>query len=477
MPGIAIALISFLILPMTDPQSPSPPSSPQATSTESPENHQPDAPNRKAETSADNLFDKTIVSALNSFSSLLFIYAWGATLAIAVLAFSVSYYKASNWLNRGRELGKAAANSCVDEQFQLDIDTFTHEPTAAPTASPGANQNGETNSNASAEPPETEPGTVAESAGTGVGLDRDLYTALVRRQTLSVEQLALIEESVNLQTAVDTLEADLTRLASSLEPSLNNPGGGEVQTTGGNNNNQQTPTAGVAADIARLEADLTDKQATQQRLQEKINEREQALKKIDVALRNLGIPRISVAEMIRLKKQNDTIQQRIYVHYDIIRNYYGIHQAGSVGAALALLLASAVLIFITGDIWEGKIQKNPHLILPLILFGGTYILCLNLPKVLSAEEIYQTNLTQYIGYVNLEQEICTVLATERFVGDSDQPDTLKEIEFNRLIHSVERRMQGLNSRTMTSNVEAIDRLRFNLESLNYPRKDENPEAN
>jgi len=211
-----------------------------------------------------------------------------------------------------------------------------------------------------------------------------------------------------------------------------------------------------------LEADLTDKQAAQQRLQEKINEREQALKKIDVALRNLGIPRISVAEMIRLKKQNDTIQQRIYVHYDSIRNYYGIHQAGSVGAALALLLASAVLIFITGDIWEGKIQKNPHLILPLILFGGTYILCLNLPKVLSAEEIYQTNLTQYIGYVNLEQEICTVLTTERFVGDSDQPDTLKEIEFNRLIHSVERRMQGLNSRTMTSNVEAIDRLRFNL---------------
>ena len=62
--------------------------------------------------------------------------------------------------------------------------------------------------------------------------------------------------------------------------------------------------------------------------------------------------------MIRLKKQNDTIQQRIYVHYDIIRNYYGIHQAGSVGAALALLLASAVLIFITGDIWEGKIQKK-----------------------------------------------------------------------------------------------------------------------
>ncbi|MBD2114882.1 MULTISPECIES: hypothetical protein [Cyanophyceae] len=319
-----------------------------------------------------------VSEASKNLSGKIFLGAWFATLAIAGITFSLSYLKASNWLNRGKEIGEKSQQSCVQRHFQGMIPSMS------------------------------------EAEGSIESVRRD---AIAQRQEINTRRLELVTKRNTLQTEPQDQEA---------------------------------------ADISQFQKQL-DKENI-------------ALKELDKILRDLGIPKISIGEVNQLWEQDQAIQKRIHVHYDITRTFYATHQAGSVGAALALLFGSIVLIFISGDIWEGKIKNNPGLVFPLILFGSTYVLFLNLPTVLSAEEIYQTNLTQYIGYINLEEEICTVLATERFVGDLDQPGTIQAIEFNRLVHSVEKRMRELNTRTISSDVRAIDSLRLDLDALSYPRK-------
>lgn len=333
-----------------------------------------------------------VSEASKNLSGKIFLGAWVATLAIAVITFSLSYLKASNWLDRGREISESknapTKTSCVQRHFRGMLPSL----------------------------PDPYPNDQANAEDSLEKLRRE---AIAQRQEINTRRLALVTQRNTLQT--------------------------EPQNQG-------------SADSSQF--------------QKQLDEENKKLNELDKTLRDLGMPKISIGEVTQLNEQTQAIQKRIYVHYDITRTFYATHQAGSVGAALALLFGSIVLIFISGDIWEGKIKNNPGLVFPLILFGSTYVLFLNLPTVLSAEEIYQANLAQYIGYINLEEEICTVLATERFVGDPDQPGTIQEIQFNRLVHSVEQRMRELNTRTINSDVGAIDRLRLDLDALSYPRKSE-----
>ncbi|MBD2106277.1 hypothetical protein [Nodosilinea sp. FACHB-13] len=372
-----------------------------------------------------------VSEASKNLSGKIFLGAWFATLAIAALTFSFSYLKASNWLNRGQEIGAIkngraqgqAQLSCVQRHFQGMLPSML-------------------NSNSS------------DAANGEESLRNSRLGAINQRQEISADRLVLETQRNTLQNEIQNLGA--------AAPSQNNTSEATSQLQ---KEEEKEKEKKKKEEKEKKTADLVT-------VEQKIKERDNRLNELDKLLRILGVPKISMGEVTQLSEQDQAIQDRIYVHYDITRTFYATHQAGSVGASLALLFGSIVLIFISGDIWEGKIKSNPGLVFPLILFGSTYVLFLNLPAVLSAEEIYQANLTQYVGYVNLEEEICTVLATERFVGDSNQPGTIQAIEFNRLVHSVEQRMRALNTRTISSDVGAIDRLRLDLDALSYPRKSE-----
>ncbi|MBD1875780.1 hypothetical protein H6F75_20050 [Nodosilinea sp. FACHB-131] len=405
-----------------------------------------------------------VSEASKNLSGKIFLGAWFATLAISGITFSISYLKASDWLNRGKEIGESrnalnrgketgesrnilnlgeigerrngqAQTSCVQRHFQGMLPDV-----------PNPNPSGVANAEESlGSLPSSVPNPSSNAAAnTEESLETLRRKAIAQRQEINTRKLELITQRNTLQAS-----------------------------TPSQSNNSATPSLSQA-ELAKLPdaAELVQKAklAALAAVEGNIKTEDRNLAELDNIQRELGIPKISMGEVTQLSEQDQAIQDRIYVHYDIARTFYATHQAGSVGASLALLFGSIVLIFITSDIWEGKIKNNPGLVFPLILFGSTYILFLNLPTVLSAEEIYQANLAQYVGYINLEEEICTVLATERFVGDSDQPGTIQKIEFNRLVHSVEQRMRELNTRTITSNVGAIDSLRFDLDALSYPRK-------
>lgn len=207
-------------------------------------------------------------------------------------------------------------------------------------------------------------------------------------------------------------------------------------------------------------------------LQREIKLSEGKIQLIEASLGELGFSKVSTPEILRLSNQISVIQKRILLHHDITRWFYAFSEAFAVSASLSLLGGSISLFLVTKDGWDEINKKKPLLLSALFTFGGFYILSLNLPRVLSTEDNFKLNLAQYIGYVNLEGEICTALATERFDGTPESPDTISEVEFNRLIYSVERKMQQLNARNVSPNISAIEGFIFNLDSLDIPAKKE-----
>jgi hypothetical protein len=211
-----------------------------------------------------------------------------------------------------------------------------------------------------------------------------------------------------------------------------------------------------------------------QEIDQKIKQIDIKIKEIDSTLKGLGIPRISIPEFLRINHQMDLIQKRIYTHYNVVRLYYATSTTLAILASISLLGGSVLLFVVTKDGWNEVSKNQKHLVVSLFVFAGFYVFCLNLPAVLSAERIYESNLAQYIGYTNLEGEICTVLATERFFGTPENPEVITEVEFNRLIHSVEREMRRLNTHNLSPNLAAIEGFTFTLDSLDIPRKPDEP---
>jgi hypothetical protein len=221
-----------------------------------------------------------------------------------------------------------------------------------------------------------------------------------------------------------------------------------------------------------LKTEEADNTAAIAEIDNQIKEINESIQEIDSTLKGLGIPRISIPEFLRINNQMDLIQKRIYTHYNVVRLYYALSTALAVSASVSLLGGSIILFLITKDGWKEVSEKQRHVVSSLFIFAGFYIFCLNLPAVLSADRIYESNLSQYVGYTNLEGYICTVLATERFYSTPENPDVITTVEFNRLIHSIEREMQKLNTHNLAPNLAAIERFTFTLDSLELPRKQE-----
>jgi hypothetical protein len=207
-------------------------------------------------------------------------------------------------------------------------------------------------------------------------------------------------------------------------------------------------------------------------INKEIEQVDRDIKEIELTLKGLGIPKISIPEFLRINNQMDLIQKRIYTHFNVVRLYYTISTAFAISASVSLLGGSILLFLITKDGWKDVSQNRKYMAHSLFICAGFYVFFLNLPAVLSAERIYESNLAQYVGYTNLEGEICTVLATERFFGTPENPEVITEVEFNRLIHSVEREMRKLNTHNLSPNFSAIEGFVFDLDSLEIPRKEE-----
>ncbi|MGP1382889.1 MAG: hypothetical protein ACTS2F_04970 [Thainema sp.] len=243
-------------------------------------------------------------------------------------------------------------------------------------------------------------------------------------------------------------QQELERLEASLNSLTNNPKRTDAQ-------------------ISELKAEILNRKQA-------IDSTSEAIAQYDNTLRGIGLPVISMSELKRLENQLEDIHNRIYIHYDIFRFYYSLNQALTVGSALSLLAVSVCLIYTGGVVLKGSDHNHQKLITILICLGGTYIFLFNFPSLLSTEDMYNKSLIQYIGYVNLENEICTVLATEKFVGDPENPDAIQDVDFNRFIHSVESRVKNIGAISVSSNLNAVENFRLDLDSL-YPERAEQGE--
>jgi hypothetical protein len=197
-------------------------------------------------------------------------------------------------------------------------------------------------------------------------------------------------------------------------------------------------------DIKKILSEMTKKESPKE-IKEKLDSLDTIFRKyldLESTEARLVQTRISSHEQVRLLEQIEASTQGAEKHAGLALHFHSQAKASVILSLVLGVTAGTLGVLISRDGWE---KTDNSYIIAFALMSTTALFFTQFPRILQSDNNFQNNRDIYLGYLTLENQIRSFVATEGGIGDDpENKDKFSRIDTNRFIHSVDNKLSELN---------------------------------
>lgn len=146
-------------------------------------------------------------------------------------------------------------------------------------------------------------------------------------------------------------------------------------------------------------------------------------------------------EQSRLAQQIRLVENGVSYHTEMAAYFYSRGRSLARVAIFAGLFAGISGFLISQKGWQ---QSNNAVINVFITCSSLTLICSQIPNVFNYDENYEANQKLGLGYIELQNQIHSFIATEGMVGQNpEKPNEFSEMDTNRMIHYIDGKLSDL----------------------------------